>query len=67
MGPMRCVLRRADRQNEMTEEWEPWITLPGAQFEILVDGTPRSYRDTKLTAMGAAHFLRCARRTVGLW
>jgi hypothetical protein len=32
--------------------------LPDAQFEILVDGTPRSYRDTKLTAMGAAHFLR---------
>ena len=29
-----------------------------AQFEILVDGAPRSYRDTKLTAMGAAHFLK---------
>lgn len=33
-------------------------TMPGAQFEILVDGTPHSYRDTKLTAMGAAHFLK---------
>ena len=31
---------------------------PQAQFEILVDGTPRSYRDTKLTAMGAGHFLK---------
>ena len=29
-----------------------------AQFEILVDGAPRSYRDTKLTAMGAAHILK---------
>ena len=28
----------------------------GAMFEILVDGKPRSYRDTKLTAMGAAQF-----------
>jgi hypothetical protein len=27
-------------------------------FEILVDGKPRSYRDTKLTAMGAAQFLK---------
>lgn len=34
------------------------ITMLGAQFEILVDGTPRSYRDTKLTAMGTAHFLK---------
>lgn len=34
---------------------------PGAQggeFAILVDGTPHSYRDTKLTAMGAAHVLK---------
>jgi hypothetical protein len=30
----------------------------GAMFEILVDGKPRSYRDTKLTAMGAAQFLK---------
>ena len=26
---------------------------PGAQFEILVDGKPRSYRDTKSGAMDA--------------
>ena len=31
-------------------------TMPEAQFEILVDGTPRSYRDTKLTAMGPRIF-----------
>ena len=43
------------------------ITNPGAQFEILVDGTPRSYRDTKLTAMGPHIFLRCARHTARLW
>ena len=26
--------------------------LPGAQFKILVDGTPRSYRDRKDIAIG---------------
>ena len=30
----------------------------GAMFEVLVDGVPRSYRDTRLTAMGAAQFLK---------
>ena len=35
--------------------------LPDAQFEIRVDHTPRSYRDTKLTARPRI-FLRCARR-----
>jgi hypothetical protein len=30
----------------------------GAQFEILVDGKPRSYRDTKSGAMDAATFLK---------
>jgi hypothetical protein len=30
----------------------------GAQFEILVDGKPRSYHDTKITAMEAATFLQ---------
>jgi hypothetical protein len=32
--------------------------LPGPLFKILVDGKPQSYRDTKLTAMGAAHVLK---------
>ena len=32
--------------------------LPGARFEILVDGTSQSYRDTQLTAMGAADILK---------
>ena len=48
LGSLRRSLRRADRQGR--------VTLSGAQFEILVDGTPRSYRDLKLTAMRAARF-----------
>jgi hypothetical protein len=32
--------------------------LPGAQFEILVDCKPRSYRDTRLAAVQAAEFLK---------
>ena len=32
--------------------------MTGAQFEILVDGKPRSYRDTKSGAMDAATFLK---------
>ena len=31
---------------------------PGAQFEILVDGKPRSYRDIKAVAIETAEFLR---------
>jgi hypothetical protein len=34
------------------------MTMTGAQFEILVDGKPRSYRDTQPTAMDAADFLK---------
>ena len=30
----------------------------GAQFEILVDGKPRSYRDMKAVAMEAAEYLK---------
>jgi len=32
--------------------------MTGAQFEIRVDGTPRSYRDRKDYAMEAALFLK---------
>ena len=32
--------------------------MTGAQFEILVDGKPRCYRDTKSGAMDAATFLK---------
>ena len=32
--------------------------IDGAQFEILVDGKPRSYRDTKIAAIEAAAFLK---------
>ena len=32
--------------------------LPGAQFEILFDGTPRSYRDRKEIAIASAEFLK---------
>jgi hypothetical protein len=31
---------------------------PGAQFEILVDGKPRSYRDIKAVAIETAEFFR---------
>ena len=31
---------------------------PGAQFEILVDGKPRSYRDIKSVAIASAEFLK---------
>ena len=31
---------------------------PGAQFEILVDGKPRSYRDIKVVAIASAEFLK---------
>jgi hypothetical protein len=30
----------------------------GAMFEVLVDGRPRSYRITRLAAMGAAKLLK---------
>ena len=32
--------------------------VPGAQFEIMVDGKPRSYRDTKIDANAAAELLK---------
>jgi hypothetical protein len=35
----------------------------GAQFEIIVDGKPRSYRDVKATAIEAAMFLKECRPT----
>ena len=31
---------------------------PGAQFEIFVDGKPRSYRDIKAVAIASAEFLK---------
>jgi hypothetical protein len=31
---------------------------PGAQFEISVDGKPRSYRDRKAIAIEAAEYLK---------
>ena len=31
---------------------------PGAQFEILVDGKSRSYRDIKAVAIASAEFLK---------
>jgi hypothetical protein len=34
------------------------IKQPGAWFEILVDGKPRYYRDTKIAASAAATFLK---------
>ncbi len=38
---------------------EQMTTTPsGAQFEILVDGKPRSYRDIKAVAIASAEFLK---------
>jgi hypothetical protein len=35
----------------------------GARFEILIDGKPRSYRDTKPVALEAAEYLKADTRT----
>jgi hypothetical protein len=32
--------------------------MPGAQFEISVDGKPRSYRDRKAVAIEAAEYFK---------
>ena len=41
---------------------EQMTTTPsGAQFEILVDGKPRSYRDIKAVAIASAEFLKSKR------
>ena len=37
---------------------------PGANFEITVDGTPRSYRDDPLIAVEAAEYLKTKNPTV---
>jgi hypothetical protein len=34
------------------------LTMTGAQFEIRIDGTPRSYRDRKDYAMEAARLIK---------
>ena len=36
----------------------PLGKAPGAQFEISVDGKPRSYRDRKAVAMEVAEYLK---------
>jgi hypothetical protein len=36
--------------------------MTGAQFEIRIDGTPRSYRDRKDYAMGAARPIKSKNR-----
>jgi len=41
--------------------WEPrrpFTKTPGAQFEISIDGTPRTYRDRKTFAIEAAEHLK---------
>jgi hypothetical protein len=37
--------------------------MTGAQFEIRIDGTPRSYRDRKVYAMEAARLIKAKIRT----
>ena len=36
----------------------PLAKAPGAQFEISIDGTPRTYRDRKTFAIEAAEHLK---------
>jgi hypothetical protein len=36
----------------------PLTKAPGAQFEISIDGKPRSYRDQKAVAIEAAEYLK---------
>ena len=36
----------------------PLGKAPGAQFEISIDGKPRSYRDRKAVAIEAAEYLK---------
>ena len=38
--------------------YPPQGPMMGAQFEIRIDGTPRTYRDRKDFAMEAARFLK---------
>jgi hypothetical protein len=47
-------------RREEEEDWGPMklANPPGAQFEILVDGKPRSYRDIKAVAIASAEFLK---------
>jgi hypothetical protein len=37
--------------------------MTGAQFEILVDGKPRPYRDIKAGAIASAEFLKAKNRS----
>jgi hypothetical protein len=36
----------------------PLTKAPGSQFEISIDGKPRSYRDLKTVAIEAAEYLK---------
>ena len=36
----------------------PLAKAPGAQFEISIDGTPRTYRDRRAFAIEAAEYLK---------
>jgi hypothetical protein len=36
----------------------PLVKAPGAQFEVSIDGTPRTYRDIKVLAIEAAEYLK---------
>jgi hypothetical protein len=44
------------RKNE--RKFEPMKPNQGAQYEISIDGVPRSYRDRKDIAMQSAQFLK---------
>jgi hypothetical protein len=48
---LRIARFRAGKKGEM-------MALTGAQFEILIDGKPPSYRDSKPVAIEAAEYLK---------
>jgi hypothetical protein len=49
---------RLDKLDADGEIVEHLAGIEGVQFEILVDGKPRSYRDIKAVAIASAEFLK---------
>src|SRR5262245_40742071 len=55
-----CGVYYADRSRSRTagRQRTKLTRTPGAQFEISIDGKPRSYRDQKEVAIEAAEYLK---------
>ena len=45
-------------KREAEEDWERMKSNQGAQFEISIDGVPRTYRDRQDIALQTARFLK---------